>query len=725
MGIETTWPGRNIVIPSPFEWLRLRHQEKVDHRETIWRNYTTTRDMVHKALTTEVDTLFAKAFAVDAPHSQALTEITTHALVLDVLQETLREAKRNPQATTIFGEAAARSEQHMIARGLEEKAIRIMENNSLIGSADAVTTVRNGVNILTPQKELKETMPAAVMETACTYLLQGGHTEIERPLQALLREMTDTTHGQIDHRNRVQERMQELEKIVKAVLEPAVLSNNDHFDSVRTNIIGRVSQKTALRIGLDGLTSRADKRALQKMFDEREEGFDAFSRLSRGVAAASSVLFVLLPLLHACKGGIPPGSDTPSVPTGKPTDDHDQTPSATPTPISPELTRTPPAIIGNLPDVTALSGIAPGVGGTGELVTNPFDGSIQAAINTVRFGVVHAGSTVSVESAHNGTNLCFSAIPASIYDPDHVSDPKGDLLLRQENGVAKYGFNQALAEVLVPRDTDTATYSCVLGYALQGNQDFKAGTLRMLLVRTNKSGSVDVIGSMQAGFSSSEDVQVRDGVVFVNGEKQDWTLFPNMVLTTLTETPVPTEMAPNFYHGLAPTLEQFTLVDRADIPDIIDYLASQPSLLPPASKAIELSTIGPPSRSGESHFSILCNYRGEINCVPAASIQIAEQGIDPHIIIFELRNKDGSRGYIPLYMYDSYQYYYIFGYQRLVANPFGSYDKMIQTGLTADAMTRYAYTVFLFQQPGYLEAVQQWIDTGNVPEALKYMIVPW
>ena len=163
----------------------------------------------------------------------------------------------------------------------------------------------------------------------------------------------------------------------------------------------------------------------------------------------------------------------------------------------------------------------------------------------------------------------------------------------------------------------------------------------------------------------------------------------------------------------------------SDIPAILDYLASQPSLLPPGSKAIEISQISHNSSSGESHFAILCNYGGEINCVPAASVQIAEQGIDPHIIIWEVRNKDGSRGYFPLYMYDSYQDHYIFGYQDLVANPFGSFDKMIQTGLTADAMTRYAYTVFLFQQPGYIEAVQQWIDTGIVPEAFKYMILPW
>jgi hypothetical protein len=66
----------------------------------------------------------------------------------------------------------------------------------------------------------------------------------------------------------------------------------------------------------------------------------------------------------------------------------------------------------------------------------------------------------------------------------------------------------------------------------------------MLLVRTNNNGSIDVVGSMQAGFASSEDVEVRDGAVFVGGVKQDWTLFPNMVITSPAETLTPTPQLP-------------------------------------------------------------------------------------------------------------------------------------------------------------------------------------
>lgn len=191
-----------------------------------------------------------------------------------------------------------------------------------------------------------------------------------------------------------------------------------------------------------------------------------------------------------------------------------------------------------------------------------------------------------------------------------------------------------------------------------------------------------------------------------------------------TDTLAPTEAIPNFYHGLAPTLEQFTKVNRSDIRTIIDYLASQQSLLAPGSKAIEISQILR-SSSGEAHFAIACNLNGAVNCAPAASIQISEQGIDPHIIIWEVRNKDGSRGYISQYIYDSFQHSYTNWYEYLVTNPLDSGVRSFHVGITSDTQTRYAYTVTLFQQPGFLEAVQQWIDTGNIPEVFKDLILPW
>jgi hypothetical protein len=213
----------------------------------------------------------------------------------------------------------------------------------------------------------------------------------------------------------------------------------------------------------------------------------------------------------------------------------------------------------------------------------------------------------------------------------------------------------------------------------------------------------------------------------VNSPTPTLTFIPTSTFTpspspTIELSPTPT--IPEFYRGLAPTLGKFSLVEKADIPSIIDYLRSQPSLLTQDSPAPPISQIVH-SKSGEAHFSVSCNFGGIINCAPAASIQIAEQGLDVHIIIWEIRNSDGSRGHIVKYMYDSLQYNPIYGFERLVADPLGSYDMLIHAVVPTESQGSYPCTTFLLQQSGFPEAIQQWIDTRIIPEAFKDMILPW
>jgi hypothetical protein len=189
-----------------------------------------------------------------------------------------------------------------------------------------------------------------------------------------------------------------------------------------------------------------------------------------------------------------------------------------------------------------------------------------------------------------------------------------------------------------------------------------------------------------------------------------------------TETPVPTEAIPNFYHGAAPTLEQFPVVDKSDIPAIIDYLRSQPSVLTPDSPAPKLVHMLK-SPTGQGYFTGWCNADGLINCAPAASIQIKDQGIDPHILIWEIRNTDGSRGYLVDYYTDSYQFVMKKTYKGLVDHPGSTFYMQVNTGFETGLQHLYPYAMSLFQQPGYVEALQQWIDTGNIPEALEHLIV--
>jgi hypothetical protein len=213
----------------------------------------------------------------------------------------------------------------------------------------------------------------------------------------------------------------------------------------------------------------------------------------------------------------------------------------------------PPQISGNMPDIPVLSGIEPGAGGP-ELKVNTLTAALQQAINNADYGVVVAvGGTVSAETETQGTSMCISAIPESIHNPDALPTRpgNGELLKQLQNGVAKYEFTQVLAEVPVPPDTDKEMYACVLGYALSGNMDFHAGTLRQLLVHTSTTdGSVTVVGSMQAGYLMKDNVAVNVDIIQVNGQTLDWELFDGMELPAVEtnwslEIPGTIEACPN------------------------------------------------------------------------------------------------------------------------------------------------------------------------------------
>lgn len=206
----------------------------------------------------------------------------------------------------------------------------------------------------------------------------------------------------------------------------------------------------------------------------------------------------------------------------------------------------PPQIVGNMPDVPVLSGIEPGAGGT-ELQINALTSVMQTAINKSKYGVIIADGNVSAETGANGNTMCISAIPESIFNPDALPDRpgNGEKLTALRNGVAQYEFTQVLAEVPVPADTADATYTCVLGYALSDNQEFQAGTLRQLLVKTNTAdGSVQVLNTMQAGFSMEDTVAVEGDVVKVNGKTQEWETLPSVEPTVSPDVAKPS-VSPN------------------------------------------------------------------------------------------------------------------------------------------------------------------------------------
>lgn len=175
----------------------------------------------------------------------------------------------------------------------------------------------------------------------------------------------------------------------------------------------------------------------------------------------------------------------------------------------------------------ALPGVEFGVGGP-DLVQNPLTAALQKAVNNIGFGVVYSGdNNVSAETGQT----CFSVVPEKLVSDTNAN---GEQLLKDAastTGVAEYDDTRVLGEVSIPKDTETETHTCVLGYALPENATYADGTLRQLLVKTQTAdGSVEVVASMQAGFSIDDVVEIKNGSVYVNGEVQNWTAFEGQQL---------------------------------------------------------------------------------------------------------------------------------------------------------------------------------------------------
>ena len=205
---------------------------------------------------------------------------------------------------------------------------------------------------------------------------------------------------------------------------------------------------------------------------------------------------------------------------------------------------TPPPKIDGV--ALVLPGIEPGAGGP-DLIKNPLTSILQNAINAAGFGVV-GGENVSSQAGQS----CITAVPEKLWSD---TLPNNEQRLKDSSvtdGVAKYDDTKVLAQVSLPADTEDATFSCALGYAVD-NPDYKDGTLRQLLVKTNKAdGSQEVIASMQAGFSTTDNVEVKNGAVLVNGETQGWTAQVGMELPAETI---------EFKAGIPATMEECNAMD--------------------------------------------------------------------------------------------------------------------------------------------------------------------
>jgi hypothetical protein len=126
------------------------------------------------------------------------------------------------------------------------------------------------------------------------------------------------------------------------------------------------------------------------------------------------------------------------------------------------------------------------------------------------------------------------------------------------------------------------------------------------------------------------------------------------VTLTPTETTTPTETAiprPEYYEGIAPSLESFTLVTEEEEKLILADIMTNPQLTEPTTRHIRIDA---DVRTAYATELIGCYY-GE-NCVVRASIKLENPygGSDLWKLIVEFHGNDGSHRYMRIYIGGGY-----------------------------------------------------------------------
>jgi hypothetical protein len=184
-----------------------------------------------------------------------------------------------------------------------------------------------------------------------------------------------------------------------------------------------------------------------------------------------------------------------------------------------------------------------------------------------------------------------------------------------------------------------------------------------------------------------------------------------------TDTLTPTPKTPEFYHGLALDLNLYTeLQSKADLVTLVAYLHSQPSLLTDGSKAWIIGV------GQNNSLTISCAMKGDVNCAVAASVKVMDEGYWRWINILEIRNRDGSRGYLLGYFFDGIEQSGLEDYIQLCQDP-SVEDFSIYRSLSALEQTKYPYAMYLLQQPGNADLLEKFRTTGNIPSELEDQII--
>ena len=228
---------------------------------------------------------------------------------------------------------------------------------------------------------------------------------------------------------------------------------------------------------------------------------------------------------------------------------------------------------------------------------------------------------------------------------------------------------------------------------------------------------------LRAYFPDGQDVPhvylVDTSIVNAQGQpkviaefNRDTGIFYNTVSGEILTPPPPPE--PKIAFAPPPSLEQFPWGEKTKLLDYIAWLRTQPSHLTPGSTEPSVSETVSNTFTGAAHVGIGCNENGIINCAPVAFLQFKDQGLDIHVIIWEIRNRDGSRGYLVNYFQDPQQVHGEQYYLDILAEPNGRHGLTISMGVPYAAQAIQTYKTSLITQ-AYKDFIAEWRSSGNIP----------
>ena len=226
---------------------------------------------------------------------------------------------------------------------------------------------------------------------------------------------------------------------------------------------------------------------------------------------------------------------------------------------------------------------------------------------------------------------------------------------------------------------------------------------------------------LRAYFPDGQDVPhvylVDTSIVNAQGQpkviaefNRDTGIFYTLGGEILTPPPPP---EPKIAFAPPPSLEQFPWGEKTKLLDYIAWLHTQPSHLTPGSTEPYVSETVSNTNTGEAHIEVRCNENGIINCALAAFLQFKDQGLDIHVVIWEIRNRDGSSGYLVYYI-DSQQKHGDLYYSKILAGIAGRNGFGITMGepYAVQAIQTYSTSLITQEFKGF---IADWRNTGNIP----------